>query len=319
MSRPNLHLPGAVLVAASLVLAGCSASTDADDRVWPMSPRLDLYRYGQHDTIDDNRVQELIATCMKEHGFDYTPQLIEIIEYTPSAYDPVAEAKEYGYGVTPPSKAEYAQRGSAAVMDAFAKAADENAAYVNGLSERGQELYHHALYGDYQTVHNSAGEEVLLPAGCTGEADAEVYGEFDPAAEPDSTVIDEYYAYVEDKVDNDPRVHAARKAWVSCMAGKGYDFLTSDKARDSIVEQLAVLVASSWDSPDWDPDWDQVTDAELAALHAEEVTLATADAQCAVTAGVTQAADDALFDAETTFYNAHETDVEAWFTAHEHR
>jgi len=62
-----------------------------------------------------------------------------------------------------------------------------------------------------------------------------------------------------------------------------------------------------------------VTDAELAALHAEEVALATADAQCAVTAGVTQAADDALFDAETTFYNAHTADVEAWFEAQDRR
>ncbi|MCL2423572.1 MAG: hypothetical protein FWD11_06730 [Micrococcales bacterium] len=318
----------ALLLAVSCTLVGCAEDKADTEKIGPVESRIhDVYGAWSEERwyAFSVRAEELIAACMKEKGFEYLPVPPDMGYQSSTGPDqgtddvdddPVAYAKEHGYGIVPASKAEYQARwGSGEDTPAD----NPNDAYYEGLSPTQQEAYDEALSGrhpvDEDEYESGSHEYDWTAFGCAGEAQHEVWDKDETPI--DDTVIDDYYAYVEDQVANDPRVHKAEKNWSSCMSGKGYDFRRPENAWDSIVKKYNELAGSNWDSLDWEPNLDQISDADLASLHADEITTATADAQCDKKAGVTESHNNASFDADTEFYRTHKAEVDAWYDAHQ--
>lgn len=169
------------------------------------------------DESDFTAVEELVAACMKDEGFEYYPRPYvpsdtAIADWTGGALAlPVlpadrADVEKYGYG-TDDVEAGEAARVAAEVVD-------ENNVYLDSLEPAAQEAYLEAMGGTSDT-----------DLGCHGDATLEVLG-----AQPDTDLADEYTELVGEMmrlvtygVGQDPRGVALVDEWTGCMADAGYD------------------------------------------------------------------------------------------------
>ncbi|WP_157987469.1 hypothetical protein [Jiangella endophytica] len=264
------------------------------------------------DLDEDDRqkmrqVEELVAVCMEEAGFEYIPvdpfggETGDDPFADAYALPPDEFAREYGYGMTTLMNP---------VKDEEQESADPNEAIREGLSEAALEQYHIALWGEGVQV-SGGGAVSVEPApveggapsapedqGCHGEARAEVYGEDDgQLMGPD---FSEFEGLFEDldalrqRIDSDPRMVEASEAWAACMAQAGYsEFDATTDPEDSVMEQMSELYgwndqpaddeASSGDASvtvGGGPDEADVDEEALAELQEYETAVATADYDC---------------------------------------
>ncbi len=328
-------VPGALLLTVSFALAGCSPGADTVEE-GPITSRIKAIDGDDELTRAQNtRYEEAIAACMKAKGFEYTPvpmgDSYSSESWSEEDWDPVADAKEHGYSITPAGKDALAMQyslGDEAPEETAAEeevpsdvADDPNDAYYSTLSASDQTAYDEALYGpmvDDTAEVDTIQEYDWTTNGCSGVAAHEVYDT--QTDEQDTSVLEDFYAYAADKTDDDSRVVEANAAWVSCMAGKGYDFADPDAARASIQQRFDDLMGIDPTSEvRVEPDLDGVSDEVFAALHDDEMATSLADAECIVSAGVRDAFDRAWADADAKFYDSHKTEVDAWFAAQEAR
>ncbi|MCL2467757.1 MAG: hypothetical protein FWF02_01370 [Micrococcales bacterium] len=320
-----LVVPAALLLGVCVAFAGCSStSPDADattggaDDEGPITSRLDAYNAGliERDVNLYAQYQDATARCMKEKGFEYV-----LVPYKPdnspiAAWgvvedrDLVANAKEVGYRAIPATKAELMRILNGVENQDFGDwwfdEGNPNATYFNSLPAHQQPTYIEALLG--VPVEVWLRDPELGNAGCEAEA-YEVYNSLPgPWGDP---VVQDFWDYMDDKMVNDPRVVKVEKDWSSCMAGKGYTFSNSEEAAQSFVDRLNAMIGDY--SPDEGMLWvlDQITDADVKALHADEIATATADAECAVEFAV-ETYGTVWFEFEAEYYNAHKVEVDAW-------
>src|SRR5665648_644137 len=180
-SRTRIAALATVTVAA-LTLAACGNEPEPKPTPTQESSPLEalLRDYlGDWSNEDVTRqlvaMEDLVATCMAEQGFDYTP-----VDYAAMGLDLTGEtlglewgskefAEQYGYGITTnPVLGEDAEQPE-----------DPNAEYVAGMTPTEQEAYYTALYG----VHYAEMSDPRAVAeagwdwrdlGCTGSAQNEV-------------------------------------------------------------------------------------------------------------------------------------------------
>lgn len=362
-SRPararRLVVPGALLLAASFALVGCSKGSDAaaEQKIGPIESRQNSFydKQNQFWNNDSNDTyEEALAACMKESGFEYIPQKwddgsngvsVESASPDDQSLDPVANAKENGYYITPANKEQAAEwwgpgdtatdepttDSSGSLSDSLSESIfsenDPNNAYFLSLSDSDRLAYVRAMMGPYADMSPDDFSSAdwtydWTQAGCQGEASHEAWDQPMDQAETDTSVIDDFYSYASDKVANDDRVVRATTAWSSCMSGKGYTFSTSDDAVQSIQQRFDSLTGTDSNSTNPDgswtpPDVSGVSDDDLAALHADEIATATADAECTVSSGLEKAQADAWYDADVDYYSTHKAEVDAYFDAQE--
>ncbi|MCL2089935.1 MAG: hypothetical protein FWH11_01700 [Micrococcales bacterium] len=335
----RLVVPGTLLLAVSFALVGCTQSADAAAKTGPISARFDALYSGSDDQWrdDNDKVQEIIAACMKEKGFEYIPEPADLYQSTETIsaedWDPVAHAKEYGYFITY-GMVGYGTDESEDLPEPFIDDSsvwvdenDPNGPYYLSLSESERTAYDEALYGslsdeEWEAAWEGDGEGPdWTTQGCSGEAwhERELAWEAEREAEEsiDSTVMDDYDTYTDDKVANDRRVVKAKKTWSSCMTDAGYDFAEQEEAETSIRLRFDSILGID-SSKGYSLDLDEISSsalADLRALQEDEIATATADAQCFVKSGLRTAYDDAQLDAETEFYNSHKAAVDAYFEA----
>ena len=201
------------------------------------------------------QVEDLTAECMREEGWEYTPvdwsaQMPDQEVDNALMNDPEAFGKKYGYGVVHNYEQweEPQLRGEeGGVKEPGPIVTDPNQEYVSQLSPSESEEYYKSLYGggmdvpastiavdgateeSTDEVSSSDGEFATAPAnaavavpvrpedqGCSGRANAEVYGADPMQSNPD--LQERMNEYWEDS-QNDPRLLAAGDAWAECMAG----------------------------------------------------------------------------------------------------
>src|SRR5665648_817550 len=179
-SRTRIAALATVTVAA-LTLAACGNEPEPEPTPTQESSPLEalLRDYlGDWSNEDVTRqlvaMEDLVATCMAEQGFDYTP-----VDYAAMGLDLTGEtlglewgskefAQQYGYGITNnPVLGEDAETPE-----------DPNAEYVAGMTPTEQEAYYTALYGvhyaeisDPQAVAEAGWDWRDL--GCTGSTQNE--------------------------------------------------------------------------------------------------------------------------------------------------
>lgn len=223
--------------AVPFLLAGCGDPDTADDAS-PLEAIYGAPLSPAEQRAKELEVQEAIAQCMREAGWEYTP-----VDYSAQFDDRPFEdpnedgyGEKYGYGIVrnyelyewPYLDDEGNYTGDGPFGGGFE---DPNADYVNSLSPDEIDEYYAAMSGDpsiYEPeIDPVTGEEIYpMPSmeeqGCQGKAQLEVYGD-----QPwnDQDFNDRLSALTED-LENDPALADAEIVWSDCMyeTDPDYDF-----------------------------------------------------------------------------------------------
>ncbi len=282
--RVGLLMLGFIL---TVLLAACAGGTKPPDEsinTPAVSPGSNAGQNGQRGDAEFglteaeiatrvDAVESLIATCMRDAGFEYIP-----VDYAtaraamdsnsrPSGLSADEFRAQFGYGVT----TLFASADSQAIMGA----GEQNIRIRSGLSAADRVAYDHALYGENPSatfVVSLDDEDFSQTGGCTRAAVEQVFSpeELGPG-------FVNYQNAEGARIDQDPRVIAAKKDWAACMRQAGYSYDNSDEIKTDLANRLEVITGGA--APDTLPADAQ---AALAALQGEELAIAAADHKCSV-------------------------------------
>lgn len=270
------------------------------------------------------RVEEIVAECMAEQGFEYTP-----VDYgsqaglTMSSDDLDVEwgsqefAEKYGYGASTDPWGNEEMVETAPDQEWV----DPNQDCVMSISETEQTAYYSALYGDqsYPEGEDVEWEYNWEEAGCQGRAQHEVY-ESAPGlgVEAYQALMDEMNGMWEG-IMSDPRLTELNGQWSTCMAEAGHPgFATVDDAQNSIYDQLNAIWENAYVdiAPDAaESEWMAVQesiDARIAEITPLEIELAVADADCRAEVRYDEVNREVNAEYQQMFYDAHKDELEAW-------
>jgi len=218
--------------------------------------------------------ERLIGECMREHGFEYEPFILQANIWSPlgdHAVDlPPDEYKaRYGYGMATGLEAHLTSRANSS--EPPPDPPNPNLDYYESLSEPARQEYDKAIGGE-------DGD-----GGCAGEAERQG----DRAAILLEAFGNELNSLFQ-QVEADPRVIDADDRWRQCMADAGYDFEHEGDAIHYVLEKLTP-VNSAIVGEDVIPGGVLMTgDAELTpelrdkirAVVEEELVVARTDLEC---------------------------------------
>ena len=181
----------------------------------------------------ERRVQESIASCMAQEGFEYIPAQ-RPQEFGFFALDQEEFARERGFGIT----TWYGEE------DPFSSGdedwVDPNAEIVASLSESEREAYHQVLYGEDPFGEPGGSGEVeslgdLWGSGCNGKAYEEVYGAMNRIFIELGPQLEE----LNQRVEADPRFREAEEMWAGCMADRGFPYDTQETMFEQVNEEFS--------------------------------------------------------------------------------
>jgi hypothetical protein len=283
----------------------------------PLAPYWESMSGGAKASDDANaeataqmaRSEEIVAACMQEEGFEYTPQNTSGMSRDMSAqddgmpeWDSVEFAKLYGYGATTWSDMPGNE-------DSGEEYVDPNADYLAAMSASEQQAFSEALYG-VQVSSEEPLDETAEPteydwttAGCQGKAQHEVYEDGQIYDDPEFKDLMEAMSDLYTDAATDERTVAAYREWAECMADEGYDFANPTEAQNSIYDAVNEI---PYDDEDGSQD-----PAALAGLREQEISTATADRTCQESTGAGKAALKAQFAIEQEFIDAHQDELDA--------
>ena len=212
------------------------------------------------ETVESN-----IASCMRAAGFEYVP--IDPVTFR-AAQDALGSVPgvtsdefvaQYGYGITTLPPAQDFGVGEA------------NKRIFDGLALADQVAYQRTLLGEDTKATfmvTLEAEDFSPTGGCTGTAVEQV---FTP-----EQLSPTYLNPLDARVQQDPRMVAARERWSACMHDGGYDFANQAAVEDELAQRLVAITEGA------DPSTltGSAKDA-LTALQGEERAIALADGDCA--------------------------------------
>jgi hypothetical protein len=359
---------GGLLVAS--VTAGCTAGPDGEGtggegtggaepasgdederaeppRVGPLDELLATIYEGESSESSEAQyarlvgMEEIIATCMREQGFDYTP-----IDYdaqreasreaeadgatkpTEEELDPVAATREYGYGV-------FTERPGDEEPEVEDESAwgDPNAERYAAMSQAEQQAWDLALNGPGQGEEyaQEAGTYDWTAWGCYGVANHEQSDTredyFDVSAWLD--LINEILQ-LDQTIGGDPRMAEVVGEWSVCMAEAGHPGYTDPSGpwlemielREQVWAEVGAGVELDVSTDDYltDPAY-LAQQADIAERHAElaprEVELAVADATCQVEVDYARQAAEVRIVRQEEFAAEHSAELEAMLAAYQ--
>ncbi|MCL2091549.1 MAG: hypothetical protein FWH11_10210 [Micrococcales bacterium] len=268
-------------LAAGLALTGCAGDDAKTDLpLGPISQHLSDLDFDDDITVVLIAAQEdLVAACMKEQGFDYTPtsldtdQVAALLDWGSEEF-----TQTYGYGIT-------------TTWQDIPEMATTETETLDESSQVMYEAYQEALWGTGLGEDEDDGE-TWLPGGCYGEAFAQLgMGLLTSTVAQDITDLTR-------QVDADDTVVAALYEWSVCMADQGYHYETPTEAQSSIQERA------------FTDDGQTVSGAALTELQEEEIATAVADHKCSTDLERIRAI--VLARLETDYYADHKTEVDAF-------
>lgn len=224
-----------VIGASALLLTSCAGGGDAEkkDRV-TINSLLGAPDYANVDWQDQERkVQEAIAVCMREQGWEYIPVEQPDGFYNYNEEDELELYKKQGFGIVYYTL----NRGNeSSGDDPYADWVDPNQKYVESLSESEMTAYYESLHGTQEEqeagqvreVDPETGEEYFVQygygPGCYGKAQEEVNGKDITQTPEYGEAVNKYWEELQERYEADPRIVALDKEWASCMKKAGYEF-----------------------------------------------------------------------------------------------
>ncbi|MFV0427408.1 MAG: hypothetical protein ACK5KU_10295 [Beutenbergiaceae bacterium] len=325
-----------LLAVGALALAGCNSDDGGGEELtWEDSPLNQAFEglsgVGEQSSEEweaeyedqQRRIEELIATCMADQGFEYIPMNYADMGIDTSdldgEFDPASReyAEQYGYGITTMDEI--------VGSDPAQEPEDPNQAIYDAMSDSEQAAYEAALYGDFDVsaAMDMDDDEFEMPdasqTGCTGQAEAAVRGTAEEEATVDNLSQDPRFAeFFEAEelfyttAENDPSFDELEAEWSSCMAEAGYDgFANSNAAADSIFEEMNALWDATGDEEGVEPD-----EAEMARLREIEITLAVADWDCSDQIDLQQRRMAIQFELEQAFVDEWQEEIDTLVAAY---
>ncbi|WP_066038836.1 hypothetical protein [Herbiconiux solani] len=329
-----------VALALSGLLSGCTVfggqppSSSSPEGGTPLDAYFGVLGSAQSsDELDaQNRaVQESVARCMKEQGFDYVAdEQAGAFQFDTSSnpelvWGSEAFAKTYGYGIsTDPF---------ASIPGGPGQATDPNADYVASLSESEQAAYSEALWGalpEDDLGAEGATEAVGSLGGCMGAAQGEAESGQAYWDDPEYLALSDEIGALGEKIATAPEVVAKEKEWSDCLASAGYPgYEHKSGPQDDVVQRHNDLDPGS--SISLDPSGGisrSTTDgssgadgaggtaggadpAALEEVKAFEIAVATADWTCARDSGYETVSHDTRARLEQEFIDAHRSQLDA--------
>lgn len=304
------------LVAAALAVgaSGCAAGADgaSPQKESPLMEYLGAV-YGTNLSAAEQeerfaemqkKTEAMVAQCMKEQGFEYTPNTQSGTFFAagddmwkPDDREWVAQ---YGYGMVKSPMSEQPME---------TPHADPNQSYLDGLSQTEQTAYWEALYGaqpaSEELNEDGSYEYDWSKAGCQGKAQHDSNN--DPMQTEQfaslSAAINDFYT----EVATHPRFTEINQKWATCMADAGRSgFAKQPDAQASISDKLSTFYENmnqSNGSPQDDP--------AFAALGEEEIALALVDLDCRSKTNFTQEQQKVQFELENQFISDHKAELDA--------
>jgi len=316
----------------ALVLAAtvaCSRAAERPDDAAEADSPLDGYLneiFGgtDPDTADAEaiRSEELLAECMAEQGFEYYP-VVSVAGTSPLEHEvgwgSLEFAEQFGYGYTTEPWGPGGGNLWEQMRPKEGGAGDRNDAYFASLSLEAQHEYQFALGGVLSVSPPADGEEIdWHDAGCLGRQALVA-----EAAETQFAEVQDALGQALTGTEQDPRVLDAVVSWASCMAGAGYPNLSAVADAENLVVQTVfggfmteaaarvepgpgetLLDAIKTSAPD-----------ELAAVQAQEIAVAVADATCRERVDYERIHQAVKVEYEQEFVDADREDLEAWVDA----
>lgn len=338
MSNRNRRAFSILAVSAlTLVLASCSGDKPGtgggDDLSWEDSPISKAMGYdggdfsqqdqeeAQAEMDEQNRkMEELVASCMAEEGFDYVPNTNNggSISYEPAGEetDPLENARQNGYGIT---------TGWGPVTDPGVEEevyVDPNAETYEAMSESERTAWDKALYGTPPEFTEETDMEEFEynweDSGCYGVAQHEVYevengqeGLMAVYDDPQWAELMEEMSALYTDAQNDPRMKELNTKWSSCMSEAGFDFANTEEAFNSINDRLNKF----WEENADDPEYTGPTEEDLAPIKEEEIKVAVADYTCQDEIDLQNESMRIQFEIEQEFVDEHKAELEAFAAA----
>ncbi|MBP1327389.1 hypothetical protein JOF28_002621 [Leucobacter exalbidus] len=291
----------AVLTAAAMLLTGCSTSDAAPspEDLGPLSKYLsamyDEEEYTQEKfEAEQGNIEELVAECMTEEGFEYLPNVQSGNFYSPSEdgedtgpdWGSQEFAENYGYGIIDyPGMEESNQQAE--------EYNDPNEEYTSSLSEKQLTAYYNALHGpgpnDEEMLAMEEGDGSYAynweTAGCYGAAQHEAQGESgssqdayeDPEfAELFASMQDVWSVLYDENSDNEV-VAKLNSEWQECMAEAGFtEYPSPNAVTNALYEEQNEL----YNSTSEDGEYQEPSKEARDEFKQREITIATADFAC---------------------------------------
>lgn len=299
---------GAVLV---LLVAACSdggaSSPEPSREPGPAEAYLEAALGVTADDAAERslRMEEQIAACMTEQGFEYIPYVAGHHFVDTAEIDPPPGtrgfAETYGYG--------FAAMPEEMVSETTGE--NPNDAIMAAMSADEYRAYELAFWGfTYEDAADSEDGPEL--GGCFGSARDEVWGNREE--DPVRVALEEEIARIDaEAAPMDPVVLEAAAAWSTCMSDAGHPGYASPPDAE----------AAAWDA--WlafngaialDPTLGaEAPDGGLAGegdLAAKEAALATADWDCQEEAGYDDAWQEARDRLQQEYVDVHRAELEVW-------
>lgn len=320
----------AVVVLAAVAVAGCSEVVVAlpEAEATRVSQFLDSYHVAlreKRQTLSERswQVEDLIARCMADAGFEYVPVRDTSFSFTTAGIElpgwMSAGSREfreaYGYGLTTDPW------GSAAAyqahLDGLVGYGDPNEAYRGGLTPEGLDAYllaleGAALWGAAPNEENPSEDDGSSQVGCRGRAEREVA---DADATVDWAALETFMDEVllaREAASTDPRRQETQIAWSACMATAGYPDLDTQFDASTLVRTMISEWRAEPQNAALDGEPVRQQEAMRAALGAQEIAVAVADWDCAESSGHADALDAAIREGDEGFEAVHGDELEAW-------
>jgi hypothetical protein len=185
--------------------------------------------------------EQLIAQCMREHGFQYIAGNYDTVHAGMAAdktMPGVSEeefVKRYGFGVSTFYTGKPAQL-STGYSPAKVGLGDQNVEIFQNLSPADQAAYNHALFGDNLSATLAVAIEIQdlsQTGGCTRQAVEQVF-------KPDQLKPD-YYNPQDALINKDPRMKSALGYYQREMKKAGFDYTHPDQIEPDLRAQLNAL------------------------------------------------------------------------------
>lgn len=285
-----------VLVAVVLALAGCGGAAAPEPEAIDNGPLGDYFAealgMSEYGRAQWDAEQELIAACMSEAGFEYTPQpFTDTCVQTITTVRTRESVAETGWGIIPTDLT---------TPEPEAPPTAPNDVYYESLSHSAQAEYEVALQG--QVPEGASSETAVEDMGCWGRANAQQQKTSPWRIDGFESLQAEMQGRWE-QILAQPVYVAAVERWSVCMGDAGYPGLT-------VLDDAMHLVENRFEEefPGFTYRLDDPRLPELAAWE-REVAVASFDCEEAADTGV--AVEQARTDWETAFIADHEDELAA--------
>lgn len=308
--RRAIARPLVIGVAAALLLAGCAGPTGGEKLDAEKSPLSKYFSaiYGNQDedawADQQKEVEELVAACMSDEGFEYIP--VDQEQYSFSDEDgPEWGTKEYvaenGYGM------QQSEEQIEEMNSQSEEYVDPNQDYVATLSESEQAAYYEVLWGpgtpDEEMSEDGSYEYDWTTAGCYGAAQHEVEGDLPYDDDKYKSLFDDLQDMYED-LQKSPEAKKADKDWSDCMADAGEPGF---KTKQDAVTEISDAINEIYEA---NPTGELDQTDDLKKLRERELELAMIDFECGKKVDYEQRTLAGQFKLEEKFIKTHQKQLD---------